>query len=455
MKKKTIITVAIILAVFITGLGGAALLSQHTGISVSTGRILISENGTYFLVRENTPIRLSPRNEERNSLPELESGDRVIVLHDGIAESYPASTGVYFCKKTGSGSISDISPDVISSMKTLGWIKEDFDGKTQQLKFEAQYIRTELPFAAPGGTLTFPMFTTIENTEGLDNYCREKPSGINEAFLDAVKKYDDSFFTENLLFIAHLEEGSGSNTHEIEKIVKSGNSTSIHINTITPEVGTCDMAYHRIIIELKKTDTEGTDFCLFFNGTKALNNWKEIKAEGSNSSISLSLPEDWRYTENRDENGGFGISLYHYSAPESTVTIEFSEFFGVCGTGLTTKDTRINTFPAHMGIYDGNPTFDYIVFEDTPGYYVIKNNADISWWRTHGEDMRAIFETLRIANGIIFRTEAVEIASKLSSGEYKRQISEYNTKTGLWEITFVKDETEQVVFVDKTGNITP
>lgn len=453
MKKKIIITVSIILAVFVVGIGAAALLSEHSSISVSTGSVLISENGTCFLVRENTPIRLYSRDAEKNILPELKSGDKIFVIHDGIAESYPASTGVYFCKKTGEGSISDISPDVISSMKALGWIAEDFDGKAENISFKAQFIRTGTPVPAPGGFLTFPMFTVLESTVGLDNYCKDDTRGINEDFLDAVKKYDDAFFNENILFVAHIEEGSGSNTHEVKEVLKSGSCTNVYINTIAPEVGTCDMAYHRIIIELKKSDVADTEFKLFFNGSKAIGKTTPVEIGNDIGNISLSLPDDWRYTENSGADGSFGISIYHYGSPESTVTIEFSDFFGVCGTGLTTKDTRINTYPAHMGIYDGNPTFDYIVFEDTPGYYVIKNNADISWWRTHGEDIRAIFETLRIANGIIFRTEAVEIASKLSSGEYKRQISEYNTKTGLWEITFVKDETEQVVKIDKSGNI--
>lgn len=451
VKKKIIITVGIILGVFILGIGAAVLLSQYSSISISTGNVLISDNGTCFLVRENSPIRLSLRDTEKNVIPELKNGDEIFVIHDGIAESYPASTGVFWCKKIRDGNISEISPDVISSMKTLGWLSEDFDGTGENIEFRAQFVRTELPHAAPGGTLFFPMFTVLKNTGELENYCKEKQMGINDDFLNAVKSYDDAFFEDNALFIAHLEEGSGSNTHEVKKVIKSGSDINVYIDTITPDAGTCDMAYHRILLEIKRSDAGDARFNLFFNGLKAVKGMKAVEIIKDNGNFSLSLPEDWRYEEINAPDGSTGISIYHYGSPESTVTIEFMKGFGVCGTGLTTKETRINGYAAHMGIYDSNPTFDYIVFEDTPGFYVIRNNADATWWQTYGEDMRAILSTLRIADGILFREEALAIAQKNAIGENKRQYGEFDTDTGIWSFTFETDEKSQIVKVDKNG----
>ncbi len=451
MKKKTISVIAVISFVFILGISlGAFIL--NSGINISTGNVLISENGTYFLIKGNTPVRLSDYSEEKDVLPALANGDKVLVIHDGIAESYPASTLCRFCIKIGSGSTSDIPEEVITAMTGLGWLGEDFDGEAKEIGFKAQFIRTEPPVPAPGGLLVFPQFDVIKDFSEMENYRSVKSNGINEDFVKATEKYTEKFFTDNLLFIAHLEEGSGSNTHKVTKVIKSGNNTNVYIETITPEVGTCDMAYHRIVVELKKSDTENTDFQLFLNGIKAANNWEEVKITGENANISLSLPEDWKYTENSNENGGFGLSFYHYSDPENNVTIEFTKSFGVCGTGLRTEATRINNYAATMGIYDGTATFDYIVLDEAPGFYVIYNNADALWWQQYENDIRAILHTLRVGQGIINRFDALKIAEKYANGRNVKQYGEFNTETGIWSFVFESDEKSQTIKIDKNGN---
>lgn len=451
MKKKIIITVAVICTVFVLGIAAGTLII-NSGIGISTGHVLISENGTCFLIKGSFPVRLSDYSE-KGALPELKTGDRVFVIHDGIAESYPASTLCRFCIKTGNGSISDIPEEVVSSMTQLGWLGESFDGNSKELPFDAQFIRTGLPVPVPGEIPLFPQADIISSSDEMESYRKLTQNGINEDFLKATEKYTEEFFRESLLFIAHIEEGSGSNTHKVSKVISTEKKTNVYIETITPEVGTCDMAYHRIIVELKKTDTENTDFQLFFNGTKSLSNWEEIELTGTNASISLSLPEDWRYTENRNENGGFGLSIYHYSDPGSNVLIEFTKSFGVCGTGLRTEKTRINNYPATMGIYDGTATFDFITLDDAPGFYVIHNNADALWWQQYENDIRAIFHTLRIGKDIINRFDALKIAEKYADGKNVKQYGEFNTETGIWSFTFETDTGTQVIKIDKNGNI--
>lgn len=279
-------------------------------------------------------------------------------------------------------------------MTQLGWLGENFNGNAKEISFKAQFIRTENPH---GENLGFPQYEIIKDASQLKAYNEAEGLGINEGFIKATQKYTEKYFENNILFIAHIEEGSGSNTHKITSVTGTKNKTNVYIDTITPEAGTCDMAYHRIVIEMKKSDTENTDFELFFNGKKASGKTKEITANGENANISLSLPENWNYTEEKNENSGFGLSIYHEEDSENNVTINFSEAFGVCGTGLRTEETVINNYKATMGIYDGAPTFSYIVFDNTAGYYVIYNNADALWWQKHEEDLREIFSTLRIA----------------------------------------------------------
>ena len=51
----------------------------------------------------------------------LENGDEVLVLHDGINESYPGQTGAYAIFKLKDGDIDDISAEVLTSLTELGW----------------------------------------------------------------------------------------------------------------------------------------------------------------------------------------------------------------------------------------------------------------------------------------------------------------------------------------------
>ena len=62
-------------------------------------RALITQNGTYMLIDGNSPIALSNRQKNDKLFEDLESGDKVWVLHDGIEETYPARTGAYAVRK--------------------------------------------------------------------------------------------------------------------------------------------------------------------------------------------------------------------------------------------------------------------------------------------------------------------------------------------------------------------
>lgn len=457
MKKKIIITIAVILAVFILGISAGTFIINGS-LSISTGHVLVTENGTCFLIKGNSPVRLSDYGEG-GALPELKTGDKVLAIHGAIAESYPASTLCRLCIKTGDGSISDIPEEVISSMTELGWISEKPDNSETKLDFEAQYVKTALPSAFSEEALTFPQYDVIRNTDELKTYNEGTELGINEDFISATEKYTDEFFESSLLFIAHVQEGSGSNTHKVTDVIKAEGKISIHIKTITPETGTCDMAYHRIITELKKSDVQDSLLQLFFNGKKVMNNPERVSITTENANVSLLIPEGWRYESTKTENDGFDItngfeiSLFHEEDAENNVTIAFTDGFGVCGTGLRTKEIPVNGYSASMGIYDGDSTFSYIVFDDTPGFYVIHNYADALWWHTYEDDLRAIFSTLHIAEGMLFREEALAIAEKLSVGENKEQYGEFDPATGIWSFVFETAEASEIIKIDKNGNI--
>ena len=119
MKKPIIIPLCIVLALFLIIVGGLAYMSVKS-LDFSVGRVL-SANNSMMLVLDNSPIQMSNRTDNKNLYAKLSDGDKVLVMHDGIAESYPGKTGVYGIFKLEDGSITDIPDGIIESLTELGW----------------------------------------------------------------------------------------------------------------------------------------------------------------------------------------------------------------------------------------------------------------------------------------------------------------------------------------------
>lgn len=131
MKKTFIKILCVILAIFllftamvVIGMG----IMIVKGYGITKGRCLISATGTYVLIDEtNSPIEMSNRSD-KNIFADLSSGDEILVIHDGIQESYPAGTSAYYCIKLKDGKPEDIPNSVIESLTQLGWLEKEVKG---------------------------------------------------------------------------------------------------------------------------------------------------------------------------------------------------------------------------------------------------------------------------------------------------------------------------------------
>ncbi len=92
-KKKLLIFVGIIVGIFVLIVAGIGIMVGK-GYGISVGRYLEAKDGTAMFVRDNSPIQMSNRTD-KDLFDKLDIGDKVLVIHDGIAESYPGRTGVY------------------------------------------------------------------------------------------------------------------------------------------------------------------------------------------------------------------------------------------------------------------------------------------------------------------------------------------------------------------------
>ena len=119
MKKKLLITAAIILGLGLLIIGAVWYMNTHF-LSVSVGRVLISDSAV-MLVRDDAPTVMTDRTGNRKLFDSITDGDKVLVLHGMEMLSYPGQTDVYAMLKLKDGNIADISDTVLDSLAAMGW----------------------------------------------------------------------------------------------------------------------------------------------------------------------------------------------------------------------------------------------------------------------------------------------------------------------------------------------
>ena len=122
MKKSKWLIPVIVIGVILVLMVACFVYMAVQGLGFSTGRYLEADNGSNMMVVYNSPNVMLNRTN-RDIFKNLETGDKILVIHGATAESYPAQTGVYAIFKLGGGSISDIPQTVIDSLTELGWLK--------------------------------------------------------------------------------------------------------------------------------------------------------------------------------------------------------------------------------------------------------------------------------------------------------------------------------------------
>lgn len=458
---------AVLAAVVLTGCLIIVAVCAHNGLGISDGRFYRAENGSVLLLDDHGATVLSAKWD--GMFDKLKDGDKILVVHDGIEESYPARTGAYYCICTETGDTADLPENIMLTLQELGWVAtepEPVPDIAEEIPFSAQYIRTN------GNSEKIPNITVVTAVEQLQNYYEtnkeyfnlERNENVSSdftiGFLDACDRYDDAFFKDSQLIIVTLEAGSGSIRHEVVKIEHN----AVHIQSIVPEVGTCDMAQWHFLIEIPASHfiEPADDIDIFLDGTMITEKFTVAECSGTYGNISLKIPEGWEceISNSTAEGMSCGISFWPAGENSGKVSVTFiPNGWGVCGTGLREEKSVIGNYPVSVGYY-GKTVWDYIVFNDLPGTYVVQRWEDIPWWSQHQEKVMQILSTVRLAEGFITESAAVSTAiAKLGGGEYKACEDiwvECDMKNGLWRIEFYrnsKDHATVAVIVDFWGNI--
>ena len=166
--------------------------------------------------------------------------------------------------------------------------------------FVAQYVRTD----GYHKDKQYPIITVIRNRAELSAYYennkdlydlerRSKPASDSTfGFLNAIDKYNDDYFNNNVLILILVQESSGSNRHQVNDIIKNDTELDIQINRLVPEIGTADMAQWHILVKLKASDLGQATIRISFDKKSVQRNRIELVSHG----ITYPLIEHWVFS---------------------------------------------------------------------------------------------------------------------------------------------------------------
>ena len=119
MKRKAfLIGLAAVLVLLLVCVGVMACNS----LSFRAGRCIKAENGSCMLLMDNSPVVLSNHTLSSHPFSNYQTGDLLLVLHDGVQETYPGGTGAYLTLRLQKGTAGDIPQTVLSALAELGWV---------------------------------------------------------------------------------------------------------------------------------------------------------------------------------------------------------------------------------------------------------------------------------------------------------------------------------------------
>lgn len=123
---------------------------------------------------------------------------------------------------------------------------------------------------------------------------------------------------------------------------------------------------------------------------------------GPYGEIYVTLPVGWSYEAypiDSDDlmSGMYGIQFHPEDVEEGYISLVYTDFFGVCGTGLSLEHTQIAGQPVSIGTYDNHSYWDYVSFgEEYEGIIALTYRVE-DWWSEYGEQALEILDSLSFA----------------------------------------------------------
>lgn len=260
MKKKILVTCSVIVCVLIVGI----FVFAGMGISFHTGRYLASDNGSHMIIMDNSPIVMSDRKNE-NMFKNLTDGDKILIFHDSIQESYPGGTLVYAYLKLSDGDINNISETVLRQLAEIGWTsapaRHDMDQESESFSLYGKYPVIYSPdlfdITTVSSNSTFDTdkiklaadnadFMNDEDNYHFSVFSFDSYESFNKFLTDFDKDFDngysnaddfrkklqdlnEEYFKDNSVIIISYYTGAGNVSYNVESVYFDGEICRLNI----------------------------------------------------------------------------------------------------------------------------------------------------------------------------------------------------------------------------------
>ena len=224
------------------------------GMGLSYGIYLEAKNDTPMMVVDNSPIVMSDRSN-RDIFDGLENGDRVLVIHSAIAESYPAQTGAYAVIKLWGGDASDIPSEVIENLVSMGWITEGFEveftkpqgdfpifpayaGWAENDEIYTRALNTQTMTQSSQKHLPIYRLDTLADIESFRSTFENDLAfeyGFDEvkSFNDAIEVLaDEAYLKTHSLMVVYIQANSGTYRYGVESIFCDGENFMVKVEQL-------------------------------------------------------------------------------------------------------------------------------------------------------------------------------------------------------------------------------
>ena len=271
MKNKTWLILLLSFAGVIIALAVALGFLAIKGMGISYGIYLEARNNTPMMIVDNSPMKMS-RRSDRDIFDGLENGDRILVIHSSIAQSYPSQTGAYAVIKLWGGDASDISSDVIENLMSMGWITEGFEaeftkpqgdfpiftayaGWSESDEIYTRALNTEKMAQSSQKHLPIYRLDTLADVEAFrstfeNHLAFEYSFDEVKSFNDTVETFaDETYLKAYSLMVVYVQANSGTYRYGVESIFCDGENFTVEVEELKhPTEVTTDLAGWFIVI---------------------------------------------------------------------------------------------------------------------------------------------------------------------------------------------------------------
>ena len=294
MKKKILISLSVIVCIIVIGI----FILAGRGFSPSEG-IFLDAGSSKIILLDGSPVVMSNLTGNDDAFENFNTGDRLLVLHDGILESYPAQTGVYFIIKLGEDKAEEISETVIQQLAEMGWITDAvttneaeglsgihysaalFDVKSafsystfDNVKIKTKALNSDKIPDENAIHLPVFRFDIYEEFDSFINFFRRDfglPHSDDKDFLFAFTEFDREYFNEKSLFLVYHTSGSSNLSANLKDVSIINDTLSFNFSTTKiGDAGASVTRSHMVVIGVEKSFLNACRYAdaILFNETE-------------------------------------------------------------------------------------------------------------------------------------------------------------------------------------------